>query len=127
MSRYDFAPHFTEEEFRCNCGCETLNVERTFLERLERARIRAGIPFKIQSGCRCEDHNREEGGKPDSAHLASKTKKCKAGDIGARGSRPRFIILDALLSVGFTRIGISKTFIHVDDDPTKDPRVAWLY
>lgn len=127
MPRFEFAPHFSEEEFRCNCGCELLNVSRTFLERLERARTRANIPFKVHSGCRCEVHNKEEGGKPNSAHLTTEEKECHAADIGARGPRPRYVILDALVSVGFTRIGIASTFVHVDDDPTKDPRVAWLY
>jgi len=127
MSRFEFAPHFSEEEFRCNCGCEILNVSRVFLERLERARIRAEIPFKVQSGCRCEQHNKDEDGEEDSAHLTSETKECHASDIGARGSRPRYIILDALISVGFTRIGIANSFVHVDDDSRKDPRVAWLY
>ena len=127
MSRFEFAPHFSEEEFRCNCGCEILNVSRTFLERLERARIRADIPFKVQSGCRCKQHNKDEGGKSTSAHLTSEIKECRAIDIVVRGNRPRYVILDALVHVGFTRIGIASTFIHVDDDPTKDPRVAWLY
>ncbi len=127
MSRFEFAPHFSEEEFRCNCGCELLNVSRSFLERLERARLRAGIPFKVQSGCRCEQHNKDEGGKEKSAHLTSETKECTACDIGARGSGPRFVILDSLFRVGFTRIGIAKSFLHVDEDPVKDPQVTWLY
>lgn len=127
MSRYDFAPHFSEEEFTCRCGCGTLNVSRTFLERLQRARIRAERPFKIVSGCRCESHNKDEGGEDSSAHLAYDQKECHAADIAARGSRERFIIRKALLDAGFTRIGTGDSFLHVDDDPNKDPRVDWLY
>ena len=127
MARYDFAPHFSEEEFTCRCGCGTLNVSRSFLERLERARGRAERPFKIVSGCRCEQHNKDEGGKDSSAHLASEEKECHAADVGARGSRERFIIRKALLDVGFTRLGTGDSFLHVDDDATKDPMVDWLY
>lgn len=127
MARYDFAPHFTEEEFTCRCGCGTLNVSRTFLERLERARGRAERPFKIVSGCRCKTHNKDEGGTDTSAHLANVEKECHAADIGARGPRERFIIRKSLLDVGFTRFGTGGSFLHVDDDPTKDPMVDWLY
>lgn len=127
MSRYDFAPHFTEEEFTCRCGCGTLNVSRKFLERLERARMRAERPFRVVSGCRCEKHNKDEGGKDSSAHLADVDKECHAADLGARGPRERFIIRKSLLDVGFTRLGTGDSFLHVDDDATKDPMVDWLY
>jgi hypothetical protein len=37
------------------------------------------------------------------------------------------IIVKALLEVGFKRIGIDDTFIHVDCDPTKDQNLIWVY
>jgi len=97
-------------------------MSQEFLERLERARLRAEIPFVITSGYRCESHNLKVGGKPASSHLMG-----KAADISAGGSRERFIIFESLLKVGFTRVGVAKTFIHVDNDPLKDPMVFWLY
>ncbi len=36
-------------------------------------------------------------------------------------------LLKSLLDVGFIRIGISKTFIHVDIDMSKDKNVCWIY
>ena len=127
MPRFDFAPHFTEQEFRCNCGCETLNPNRGFLERLERARIRAEIPFIITSGSRCPIHNKDVGGIDSSTHEATDEIESHAGDVDARGSRQRGTILASLRAVGFNRIGIAKAFIHVDIDPTKPPNVTWLY
>lgn len=131
MPKYTFAPHFTEEEFTCRCGCGTVNVDRAFLERLEKARIIADRPFRVVSGCRCRKHNKDEGGKDNSAHLASnepgKEKKCHAVDLGARGSRERFVIRKALLDAEFTRIGTGDSFLHVDDDSIKDQMVEWLY
>lgn len=127
MPRFDFAPHFTEREFRCRCGCEILDVDRNFLERLEHGRVRAEIPFTVTSGCRCLDYNKAEGGKPNSAHITTKLRKCYAADIWATGSRTRGIILPALVAVGFNRFGLSKSFIHVDIDPALPPNMIWLY
>jgi uncharacterized protein YcbK (DUF882 family) len=127
MARYDFAPHFSEEEFTCQCGCGTNNVNRPFLERLERGRIRAERAFPIVSGCRCQQHNEDEGGVDSSSHLAGLEEECYAADIGVRGSRGRGIILPALVGVGFNRFGIANSFVHVDIDPELPPNMVWLY
>ena len=97
-------------------------MDKEFLLKLDRAREVAQIPFKINSAWRSVEKNKEVGGKPNSSHL-----KGLAVDISVKDSRSRFIVLKALIQVGFHRIGIAKTFIHVDDDKNKDPEVAWLY
>jgi len=97
---------------------------RWFLARLDTARHLAGIPFRIRSAVRCAAHNRAEGGDDDSAHLRG-----LAVDIEATNSRGRFVIVNALILAGFTRIGINAKagFIHVDDDGSKEPEVIWIY
>jgi uncharacterized protein YcbK (DUF882 family) len=100
-----------------------------FLQKLDNARAIAGIPFKINSGFRTLAHNKSliaRGLKAvqNSPHLAG-----YAADIAIPNgaSKERFIIVNALLKAGFTRIGIDKTFVHCDCDPTKDKEVIWLY
>lgn len=127
MPRFDYAPHFTEREFRCRCGCEILSVDRAFLERLERGRVRADIPFPVTSGCRCPEYNEAEGGKPNSAHITTADRQCYAADIWVTGSRPRGVILPALVAVGFNRFGLANTFVHVDIDPALPPNMIWFY
>lgn len=113
--------YFKESEFACkHCGVSKMNPDT--IEKLNKARELAGIPFIITSGYRCEAHNRAVGGKSEGAHTSG-----HAVDIKADTSRPRFLIIDALIKAGFTRIGIAKTFIHVDDDPGKDQKVMWDY
>jgi len=122
---------FARKEFECNCGCGVSNPQKKMVERLDRARDRAGIPFPIQSGSRCAEYNSSPGvgGVDSSAHLAENDNGLVsyAADITVYGSRNRYKIQEALLSVGFTRFGIGDRFIHVDIDPTKDPEVTWLY
>ena len=97
-------------------------MDKEFLIKLDRAREVAQIPFKINSAYRTPEHNAKIGGKPNSSHL-----KGLAVDISVTNSRQRFIVLKALLDTGFNRIGIAKSFIHVDDDKSKDSQVVWLY
>jgi len=97
-------------------------MDDDFLTMLDHARHVAGIPFKINSGYRTIEHNEKVGGKPNSSHIVG-----KAVDIAIKGSRERWIILEALINAGFTRFGIATTFIHVDSDDYKDANVIWTY
>ena len=97
-------------------------MNKKFLEKLDYARHNAGIPFKINSGYRTEARNTLVGGRVGSSHL-----KGLAVDIAYKGSRERYIILNALISVGINRIGIGNSFIHCDLDNSKSQDVIWLY
>ena len=97
-------------------------MDDDFLTMLDNARELAGIPFKINSGYRTIEHNDKVGGKQNSSHIVG-----KAVDISIRNSRERWIILDALMQVGFNRFGLANTFIHVDSDQEKSQNVIWTY
>lgn len=115
--------YFKKEEFACHCGCGSEDMNPGHMKQLDQARGLAGIPFKINSGYRCSEHNRAIGSKDTSSHLRGWATDIETGD----DSRCRFLILRALIVVGFRRVGIAKTFIHVDNDPDKDQKVGWLY
>lgn len=97
-------------------------MDRDFIQKLDIARHISGVPYQITSGYRTHEHNIEVGGVADSSH-----RKGLAVDISAVHSRTRYKVLMGLIRAGFTRIGIGKTFIHVDDDRSKPPEVVWLY
>jgi len=104
-----------------------LNMDKDFLSMLDNARDIAKTPFKITSGYRTKEHNiaiyKKLGKKPiESSHL-----KGLACDIACSDSRARFLIINALLKAGFTRIGIANNFIHVDSDCEKSQNVIWTY
>lgn len=97
------------------------NMNESFLNKLDEAREYAGIPFIINSAYRSPSHPLSIKN-PTSSHI-----KGLAVDISAKDSRERFLILDALIAVGFNRIGIADTFIHVDMDFDKSQNVIWTY
>ena len=97
------------------------NMDKKFLFVLDEAREFAGIPFIINSAYRSPEHPLSIKN-PSSSHI-----KGLAVDIKATDSATRFKIVEALVSVGFTRIGIADTFIHVDLDLDKTQNVIWTY
>ena len=109
--------HFNFDEFDCptldGSGLPTTDGGKMcidFLHKLDEARAIAGVPFKITSGYRTPQHNLDVGGRIGSCNNSADRQK----------------IINALISVGFTRLGIGKTFIHVDNDKDK-PSAIWLY
>ena len=115
--------YFSKKEFASpdlpNSG---LLMKKDFLEKLDSARHLAEIPFIINSGYRTPEHNKKVGGVKTSSHL-----KGLAVDIKTVNIIERYKIVNALLMVGFTRIGIAANFIHVDLDFSKGQNVIWLY
>ena len=113
--------YFREEEFKCPC-CGRVDMDGAFVCMLDSLRLLVGAPLHITSGYRCEKHNKEVGGSPNSAHLRG-----KAADILVTDSEMRWRILKFAFFLNFKRIGIGQTFIHLDiDDSLPSPRV-WLY
>ena len=97
------------------------NMSKEFLFVLDEAREIAGIPFIINSAYRSPEHPLSIKN-PSSSHI-----KGLAVDIKATDSETRFKIVQALIEVGFNRIGIADTFIHVDLDLDKTQNVIWTY
>lgn len=115
--------YFTDKELSCKCGCGMI-VEKSLMEKLNKARELAGVSFVITSGARCKDHNRKVGGTPNSAHVRG-----MAADIAYTSSKVKFAILKGLFAAGFNRIGDNpkKSFIHCDIDATLPQDVFFDY
>ena len=114
--------YFKPSEHTCKCGCGLETMDKTHMYMLNQARDLAGIPFVVNSGRRCEQHNKAEGGRATSSHLLG-----FASDLLAKSSRARFLIVRALIVVGFCRIQINfkKGYVHVDNDPAKIKQLLW--
>ncbi|KMP10846.1 hypothetical protein UR09_05080 [Candidatus Nitromaritima sp. SCGC AAA799-A02] len=117
----DLSKNFSRHEFLCRCGCGFGEVRPELVQKLQAVRDRVG-KIRINSACRCAEHNRQFGGKSTSSHL-----KGRAVDIACLESRNRFLLLEACLGEGFHRIGIGSLFIHVDLDSDKPGQLIWVY
>lgn len=117
--------YFQIEEFASpdEPGSGTM-MDADLLEKLDLARDICGFPLIINSGYRSVEHNKKVGGVKNSSHLLG-----LAVDIHCTDSRKRFILLDALMVSGFTRIGLAGSYIHADVDthPEKRQCVIWTY
>lgn len=114
--------YFSEKELQCKCGCGKLVFDKDFLVKLNHIRHNVGQPLYLNSAYRCPTHNKNVGGTEDSSHT-----KGLAVDISCSDSVLRSKIIKQALNFGITRIGIAKTFIHLDADPDKPQNVIWLY
>ena len=125
----DLSTNFSKAEFACKCGCgfglEDGDVSAELVILLENIRSDVGGPVRLNSGCRCETHNRNEGGAVHSPH-----KLGEAADIQVEGGRHRFIVQYAAHIHGAEGVGTAKTFIHVDthhSSPNCPRPSAWSY
>ena len=115
--------HFSREEFVCKCGCDTELMDQHFVEKLDGARDYLQIPFKINSGYRCPEHNDAVSG---SGRTGPHTTG-KAADIALSYQDARKAL--TTLSIRFGGIGLQQKgpresrYIHVDD---LAPRL-WTY
>ena len=115
--------YFTQWDFdNCTPRCKQSDMHADTLSKLNKARHMAGIPFILTSAYRTVEHEKNMGRPGTSAHTNG-----RAVDIRATTGRTKFIVVDALIKTGFTRIGVHTSFIHADDDPTKDQKLIWLY
>jgi uncharacterized protein YcbK (DUF882 family) len=97
-------------------------MDHVLMKKLDIARQVAGLPFIVTSGFRSKIWEKEQGRDGTSSHT-----KGLAIDLKVQDSIARYKIINSLLSVGLSRIGIGNNFIHVDIDKDKPSNVIWHY
>jgi len=117
----DLTANFNREEYACKCGCGKDDIKDELAIKIQQVRDTLNRSITINSGVRCSNHNTTINATPTSSHIGG-----WAADLAYTGSRHRYELLYAIMPI-FDRVGIAKTFIHVDVDATKTAGVIWLY
>lgn len=89
-----------------------------FLQKLDKARELANIPFNVTSGYRTVNWERHRGRSGKSAHTLG-----MAADIAYSTTAQRDAIIKAAIKAGITRIGIASNFVHLDNADQADPKL----
>lgn len=106
--------YFSSSEFDCKCSypdCRETLIDKRLIAGLERVRELAKMPIKINSGYRCERHNKDVGGVSKSRHRLG-----LACDIPTVMSEKRMNEFNDILKKHFPFVLIYKgrNFTHVD-------------
>ena len=111
--------YFKRSDFNCQETGEN-EMNEDFLIKLDDLRHECGFPFFITSGYRDKTHSIEAAKKNPGTHAQG-----IAADIGTTDGYERYIIVKNAMAMGFSGIGIHKTFVHVDTRTTTP--VVWTY
>lgn len=111
--------YFRIEEFDCQeTGNNRMNPE--FLEKVDELRKLCGFPLVVTSGYRDPSHSIEIAKAQPGTHTQG-----IAADLRVEDAHHRYILLTTAFNLGFSGIGVAKTFIHVD---TRDSLpLVWTY
>ena len=127
----DLSTNFSMDEFACRDGCGLGTEQEHYdvygwpqmIDDLETIRSSLGVPIFIESGLRCEAHNRSEGGVDNSAHM-----RCAVDvRLGYFRGPNKYHLVKCAFELGFTGIGLAKTFAHLDRDTVKARPAIWIY
>jgi uncharacterized protein YcbK (DUF882 family) len=114
--------NFSENEFRCKCGCGKALMQQGFMEKLQELRTAYGKPMVISSGYRCPKHPVEAKKSAPGTH--SEGLACDVAVLGADAHQ----LLKLAMAMGFTGIGVNQKgagrFLHLD---TRQGAMVWSY
>lgn len=110
--------HFKRQEFACKCGkCGKDDIDVRLVQELETIRQFCREPIYVNSGCRCEEHNRNVNGAKNSAHIAG-----KAADVRIDGLPPEAFAYIARRLSNSIKILVYPTFCHVELTEKKEKK-----
>ena len=104
--------YFDINEFTCHhCGELPENgMNQVLLDKLDALREYIGCPIIVSCGYRCEPHNAEVGGVPNSQHVLGNAADIYTNSLSVDG------LANAAAQIGFDGIGryYHSEFVHVD-------------
>jgi zinc D-Ala-D-Ala carboxypeptidase len=101
-------PNFTKAEFDCKHSGKN-EMQHEFMQMLQELREELNFPLVITSGYRDKTHPIEA----RKTHSNGEHTTGRCCDVRCLDGSTRFKIIETALNLGFTRIGIANTFLHL--------------
>lgn len=111
--------YFKTEDFDCQETGEN-KMDPEFIRKVDELRSAVGRPLYVTSGYRSPNHSIEAKKAQPGTHAQG-----IACDIKVSGGAERRELVKHAFYLGFTGIGVAKTFVHVDTRTTTP--VLWAY
>ena len=114
--------YFNPAEYECKCGCGFSRMNENTLEAADAIRAHLDKPIRVNSGCRCVDHNKNVGGAAASWHLPRLNNGEWMGtamDLGIDGDDQENAV--KLLEKEHKTISYIRynSFLHIDSRPNR--------
>ncbi len=118
-----YGEYFTDGELNCNCGCGTKPTRKAY-DALTQLRLAYKKPILVNSGARCEEHNKKVGGVHNSRHFVNRD----AFDVQISGGKDDYALFQHYaIEAGFNGFGylnIKNGTLHID---MRENRKIWTY
>jgi zinc D-Ala-D-Ala carboxypeptidase len=117
--------YFKTEDFDCQETGEN-QMKPIFIHKLDTLREACGFPFIVTSGYRSPNHSIE---KKKTKEKVGTHAQGIASDIRYKGGTQLHTIVQEAMALGFTGIGIHRSFVHVDIRELGDSGhpIMWAY
>lgn len=103
-------------------SCSLQDMQQNAVDALDRLKEAAGIPIILNSAYRSPAWEKARGRSGTGAHSIG-----MAFDVRCVDDAARFKILKAAIQTGCARIGVAKSYMHIDFSRTHSQNVAWMY
>lgn len=117
--------YFSDDELRCQCGCDELVFDEDFRDTLNQIRVAFGKPMFISSGYRCPSHLIEAKKPMPGTHSFG-----VAVDV-AVSYEDAYQLIAIAMAHGIKRIGVNQKghgrFIHLDVSESHPSPTVWSY
>ena len=112
--------NFRSEEFACKC-CGRCEMDQRLIDVLQLIRDILNKPIYINSGYRCDKHNKEVGGSANSQHVKGKAADIRIKDMSVKQMYEMVKCFPTITGIG---IYPEQHFIHVD---VREKPARWVY
>ncbi len=108
--------NFKVSEFTCHCGCGFNIINQKVIDMAQVIRDELGVPVRVNSGCRCVNHNKKVGGVKGSYHTKGLAADlaCSLGAAKIFEACKKLQVAGKLSALEYGLLYRRKNIVHID-------------